>query len=77
SHSTQMALIYANAVNKRINNPSLKPKKKNTRPCSVLDDSSVASAYEGQTRKLSREGALARKSESYANTDSTPIVTSQ
>ncbi|KAK6765660.1 hypothetical protein RB195_025525 [Necator americanus] len=56
-----MALIYANAVNKRMNNPISKPKKKHTPPCSFLDDSPAGTARDGRKRSTSRETTPLRK----------------
>ncbi|VDM75503.1 unnamed protein product [Strongylus vulgaris] len=56
-----MALIYANAVNKRMNNPISKPKKKHTPPCVFLDDSSAGIARDGRKRSTSRETTPLRK----------------
>ncbi|KAL6723303.1 hypothetical protein Aduo_018321 [Ancylostoma duodenale] len=56
-----MALIYANAVNKRMNNPISKPKKKHTPPCSFLDDSPAGTARDNRKRSTSREMTPLRK----------------
>ncbi|KJH41131.1 hypothetical protein DICVIV_12897 [Dictyocaulus viviparus] len=56
-----MALIYANAVNKRMNNPISKPKKKHTPSSSIPDDNIVDSAMNRGKKNSSRESITSRK----------------
>ncbi|VDL74829.1 unnamed protein product [Nippostrongylus brasiliensis] len=56
-----MALIYANAVNKRMNNPPQKPKKKQTPPCLFLDDTPTSTSKDLRKRSSSRETMPLRK----------------
>ncbi|XGW32982.1 hypothetical protein V3C99_017471 [Haemonchus contortus] len=57
-----MALIYANAVNKRMNNSGSKQRKKlHMSSCSILDDSPTVSARESRRGNGSSERTPSRK----------------
>uniref|UniRef100_A0A1I7WLA9 Uncharacterized protein n=1 Tax=Heterorhabditis bacteriophora TaxID=37862 RepID=A0A1I7WLA9_HETBA len=59
-NTSDMALIYANAVNKRMNNPIAKSKKKNTQSCPFRDES-PSDLRENRRRSSSREKTPIRK----------------